>query len=242
MKSMRLSDSSNPSLLRKIITQEGSIEICALFFVLLFPIIQSNAQRHYPPGYMNDNSDWWSSILVDSETMHLKVQHRMPPPINIQILGKNLEGSRMGHFQDVITKLGQAEVTSRGDGAESRQQICYVSSGTSEKVHLIFEGSEIFTSYVFSGGPDWTGSDRCVMSGLISANLGTGSGVHLGQSRTELEKILGEPSASYEKRSLDSFERERTKEGLVYTIDISVDPRFENSNLTYLAVSRLEVN
>jgi hypothetical protein len=174
MKPMRLSDSSNPSPLRKIMTQKGSMEICALLFVLLFPIIQSNAKRHYPLGCTNDNSDWWSSILGDSKTMHLKVQHRMPPPLNIQILGINLEGSRLGDFQDVITKLGQAEVTSRGDGAESRQQICYVSSGTSEKVHLIFESSEIFTSfYVFSGGPQWTGSDRCVKSDLISANLGT---------------------------------------------------------------------
>jgi hypothetical protein len=239
MKPTRLSDRSNRGHLSKPMAQNVSISICTLLFALLFPLIQSQGQRYYPPGYLNDNSDWWSFTLVDSQRMHVKVQHRLPAPLNIQVLGITLEGSR----KDVIAKLGQAKVTSRGDGAESRQQICYVSSGSAEKVHLIYETSEIFSSlYLFSGGPDWTGSDRCVDSDLISGSLSTDSGIHLGQSRTEVEKMFGEPSASYEKRTLYSFEGERTKEGLVYTIDISVDARFENSKLTYLAFSRSEVN
>lgn len=243
MKSVRLSDRSNRAHLSEIMNQSVSIKICALLLVLLFPMIESDAQRQFPPGYLNDNSDWWSSILGDPQTMHLKVQHRMPPPLNIQILGINLEGSRLRDFRDVTAKLGEAKVSSRGDGAESREQICYVSSGTAEKVHLIFEGSEIFASfYLFSDGPEWTGSDRCVKSDLVSTSLGTDSGIHLGQSRMEVEKMLGEPSASYEKRSLYSFESERTKEGLVWTIDVQVDARFENSKLTYLAISRSEVN
>jgi hypothetical protein len=242
MDSIRLSDRSRRDFFGNILTRNFLTKLATFLFALLLPLVHSGAQRSLPPGYLNDNSDWWSSV-GGSQTMNITVQHRMPSPLNIQILGINLEGSRLRDFQDAIAKLGQAKVTSRGDGAESRQQICYVSSGSAGKVHLIFEGSEIFASfYLFSGGPEWTGSDRCVKSDLISGSLGTDSGVHLGQSRMEVEKMLGEPSASSEKRSLYSFEGERTKEGLVYTIDISVDARFENSKLIYLAISRSEVN
>jgi hypothetical protein len=143
----------------------------------------------------------------------------------------------------VFAKLGEGKVTSRSDGADYRDQICYVSPGGAEQVHLIFERGEILRSfYLFSGGSDWTGSDRCVSSTLISVDLGTAARIHLGQSRKEVETMLGRPSATYEERTLYSFEGERTKDALVWTIDVRIDTRFENSKLTYLAVTRSEVN
>jgi len=242
MKSIRLSDRSKRVHLSKIKTQNISIKTCALLFVLLFPLIQLEAQRYFPPGYLNDNSDWWSSV-VDTQKINIKVQHRLPAPSNLQILGIDLDASRFNYFQNIFSKLGQANITSRSDGAESREQICYISSGSAEKVHLIFEHSEIFYSfYLFSGGTEWTGSDRCVSSDLITESFGTAAGMHLGQSRKEIETMFGQPSATYDNRSLYSFEGERTKEGLIWTVDVRVDARFENSKLTYLAISRSEVN
>jgi len=242
MDSIRLSDRSHRACFSNSLLQNASTKICALLFILLFPLIQSDAQRSYPPGYINDNSDWWSSVL-DTQTINIKVQHRLPAPSNFQILGITLGGSGFNDFHNIISKLGQANITSRSDGAEAREQICYMSSGSGEKVHLIFEHSEtIYSFYLFSGGSDWTGSDRCVGSDLISGSLGTASGIGLGQSRKDIETMLGQPSATYDNRSLYSFEGEHTREGLVWTVDIRADARFENSKLTYLAVSRSEIN
>lgn len=242
MDSIRLSRRSRRAYLRMCLPQNAWRRICALFMVVLFPLIQSDAQRSRPPGYINDNSDWWSSV-VDTQTINIKVQHRLPAPSNLQILGINLDGGRFKYFHNIIANLGQANITSRSDGAEAREQICYISSGGAEKVHLIFEHSEIFYSfYLFSTGSEWTGSDRCVSSDLVTGSLGTASGIHLGQSRNELETMFGQPSATYDNRSLYSFEGARTKEGLVWTIDVRVDARFENSKLNYLAISRSEVN
>jgi hypothetical protein len=227
-------------------------------FALLLALIPSWSQRSFPPGYINDNSDWWSTAITPAR--NVKVQHRLLPPANFRILGITLGSIDFGDFPDVTAKLAKAKVTSRGDGAGSREQICYVSSGSAEKVHLIFEHSESIESfYLFSGGSEWTGSDRCVESDLILSSLGTESGIHLGQGRMGVERMLGEPSATYDKRTLYSFEGERTltpeefkrehpgspsapNETLVFTIDIRIDARFENSKLTYLAVSRSEIN
>jgi hypothetical protein len=260
MDSIRFSHRSHRDNLRNILTQNLSTKICALSFVLLLPLIQSDAQRPNPPGYINDNSDWWSFYVGNSQSMNVKVQHRMPAPSNFQILGITLGGSRFSDFDDMIAKLGGAKVTSRSDGADGRKQICYASSGSADKVHLIFETGDIMEAfYLFSGGTEWTGSDRCVNSDLISGNLGTASGIHLGQDRKDAETMLGQPSATYDKRTVYSFEGERTltpeefkklhpdsagfpNETLVYTIDVRIDARFENSKVTYLAISRSEVN
>ncbi len=261
MDSIPLSGSSHRDFLRTAFAPNSSTKFGALLFALLLPLTQVGAQRSLPPGYINDGSDWWSSIVGDSQAMNAKVQHRLPAPANFRILGITLGDNDSGDFSDVVAKLGKAAVTSRGDGAESRDQICYVSSGRAEKVHLIFEHSETIKSfYLFSGGSEWTGSDRCVKSDLISESLGTASGIHLRQSRMEMESMLGQPSATYDdKRTVYSFEGERTlspedykrlhphsssfpNETLVWTVDARIDARFENSKLVYLAVSRSEVN
>lgn len=237
--------------------QNSFAKFGVFLFVLLLPLVQPRPQRSLPPGYLNDNSDWWSSALENSHTMHAKVQHRLLEPANFRILGITLGDIS---FPDVIAKLGKATVTSRGDGAESRDQICYVSSRSAKKVHLIFENNEAIDSfYLFSGGSDWTGSDRCARSDLISSSLGTDAGIHLGEGQRDVEAILGQPSGTYDNGIVYSFEGERTvspdeyrklhphntdfpNETLVWTIHVEIDARFENSKLTYLAVSRSEIN
>jgi hypothetical protein len=129
---------SRRDFLRNILTLNFLKRLATLLFALLLPLVHSGAQRSLPPGYINDNSDWWSSV-VDTQTIYVKVQHRLPPASNFQILGITLDGSRFNDFHNVTAKLGNARVTSRSDGADARDQICYVSSGSAEKVHLIFE-------------------------------------------------------------------------------------------------------
>lgn len=247
--------------LRNLFIQNLVMKFGILFVAVLLPLSQPGAQGSFPTGYLSDNSDWWSSNEAKiPPTLYGTRQYRLPPASTIRILGITLGDNHVNEFPDVIAKLGKARVTSRGDGAASRDQICYSSLGGSEKVHLIFEKSEIFESfYLFSGGPDWTGSDRCVNSPFVSEKLGTANGIHLRQSRTEVEAMLGQPSAKGDKSTTYSFEGEQTisgedfeklhpgtpslpKETLVFTIDIHIDARFENSKLTYLAVSRSEVN
>jgi hypothetical protein len=250
-------DISHRDYLRSVSTRNAFTKLAGFLFALLLPLVQTWSQRSVPPGYLNDNSDWWSSALENSHAMHAKVQHRLLEPANSRILGITLGDIS---FPDVIAKLGKATVTSRGDGAESRDQICYVSSGSAKKVHLIFENNEAIDSfYLFSGGSDWTGSDRCAGSDLISSSLGTDAGIHLGEGQRDVEAILGQPSGTYDNGIVYSFEGERTlspdeykklhphdtnfpNETLVWTIHVEIDARFENSKLTYLAVSRSEIN
>lgn len=260
MDSGSLHDTSRRNYSRSVPVWNPFTKLFVLLPALLLPLVQSWSQRSLPPGYMNDNSDWWSSAAGNSHTMRAKVQHRLLAAANFQILGIALGDSHSGAFPDVIARLGNAAITSRGDGAEGRDQICYVSSGNSEKVHLIFEKNETIDSlYLFSGGSDWTGSDRCARSDLISGSLGTDAGIHLGESRGEVEAVLGQPSGTYDKGMVYSIEGERTlspeeyrtlhshrpgspDETLVWTIHVEIDARFENSKLIYFAVSRSEIN
>jgi hypothetical protein len=255
-----LRDTSHRDDLRRVSDWSSFTKRVALLFVVLVPLVHTSSQRSVRPGYINDNSDWWSSAAGNSRTMHAKVQHRLLAPANFRILGITLGDSHSGSFPEVIAKLGKAMVTSRGDGAEWRDQICYVSSGSTEKVHLIFEKNEAIDSfYLFSRGSDWTGSDRCAGSDLISGTLSTDAGIHLGESRGDVEAILGQPSGTYDNGMVYSFEGEHTlspeeykrlhpyhsnfpDKTLVWAVQVQIDARFENSKLTYLAVSRSEVN
>jgi hypothetical protein len=247
-------------ILRNIWDQDPSMKLEAILFPLLLLFLHPVAQREYSSGYMDDNSDWWSSYAENPETSNVRAQHRMPAASNFRILGITLGDSHNRDFPDVIARLGNAAIISRGDGSRGRSQICYSSTEKSEQVHLIFEEGELENSfYLFAQGSDWSGSDRCVSSKLILTSLTTASGLHLGQTRQQLEAILGKPSVAYEKKSVYSFEVERTvtpaefkklypnssstpNEALVYSAKARIEARFENSKVTYLAVSRWEFN
>jgi hypothetical protein len=136
-----------------------------------------------------------------------------------------------------------------------------VSAGGRQEIYLIFEFGEVeSTFYLFTDGPDWNGSDRCVSSPTISASLSTAAGLRLGMPRSQLEAILGKPDAVLDGRLVYSRElNERTTpkefEKLrkeypqqlsdkaahekfdVQTVEIYIEARFANSKLAYLAVS-----
>jgi hypothetical protein len=87
-------------------------------------------------------------------------------------------------------------ISSRGDAGSSRDQICFKSASERGRFKLIFEQGEIASlAYLIDGGPDWTESYKCVVSQKVSEKLATASGLHLGMTAAEVEKILGKPCA-----------------------------------------------
>jgi hypothetical protein len=72
--------------------------------------------------------------------------------------------------------------------------MCFKSESDSGRFKQIFEEGEVASAaYLFDGGPDWLGSDRCVVSPKISGNLAAESGLHLGMTAAQAERILGKP-------------------------------------------------
>lgn len=234
----------------------------AVLLLLILAFDQLGAYQ-YPSGYQHDNSDWWSSNAENSQFSNVKPQNRIPAASHLRILGislGSLDSAQSRNFSRVTAKLGKASVTTRGDGSTGRQQICYSSAVGAPRVHLAFEEGEVDDSfYLFSGGPDWIGSDRCVSSNFISMSLSTASGLHLGQTRPEVESILGKPSVSKGSKIEYLFEaKERMKpdeirrilqqqpntrdEDLVWFLHVRIETRFANSKLNYLAVTKSETD
>jgi hypothetical protein len=145
-----------------------------------------------PPGYTSDNSDWWSYTRRPEADDEAISQKRELPASNFQILGFKLNDETFGK---ATAKLGKATVVERGDASTGRSQICYASPGRLSKTYLIFEKGEVNDAfYLLNIGPDWKGSELCTESNLVTANLSTASGLHLGQTSAQVRAILGKPS------------------------------------------------
>jgi hypothetical protein len=213
-----------------------------------------------------DDSDWWSTQIMfnhmDLSAPSTNAQNRQPPTANFEIAGIVLGKDQ---FDKAAAKLGKAPVAKRGDGANSRNQICYSSLEQSQDVHLVFEedGEGFgYSFYLFEGGSPWNGIDLCVRSALVSTNLHTGSRLHLGQSESEVRSILGEPSTTepdkfkyvYETKRKTSAEKlagmRRAYPNLqdkelhgsfdFYYAHTYVETRFINFKLAYLAITKSE--
>jgi hypothetical protein len=149
---------------------------------------------------LHDNSDWFSGLRpsgsdgeLAGEADALPVQEREIPPTNFGILGVDLSSPHM--FKSIEKRFGAIHEVQRGDASSGRRQACYVTTSGEPKVHLIFEQGEVDSSvYLFSGGPDWYGSDRCIPSKLVSEELRTASGLRLGLAPAQLIAIFGKPS------------------------------------------------
>lgn len=210
-----------------------------------------------PPGNTRDNSDWWSLTRTDDDVVPQEgdLQHS-----NFQILGFKLNDETFGKAK---AKLGKASVIKRGDASAGRSQICYSSPGKKSKTYLIFEKGEVNDAfYLFNVGPDWNGSERCAESSLITANLSTASGLHLGQTSAQVRAILGKPSSLRDNTIIYSFEAEKKTsagdfENLKqrnpqlsqdelhrnydsYTLGVYIEARFFSDKLRYLVVSKTE--
>ena len=227
--------------------------------VTLFPPAATSAQT-VTPGYTSDNSDWWS-YTRRSDVDEGKSQNREPAASNFQILGLKLDDDEI--FSKATTKLGKAPIVERGDASTGRSQICYSSPAKQGKIYLVFEKGEVNEAfYMFSGGPDWQGSDLCTKSNLITKNLSVASGLHIGQTPAEVRGVLGKPSVEtgnkliyslgVQKKSTaadfknlkprypDLSEEELHRNYEFYTLGVYIEARFRNGNLTYLAVSETE--
>ncbi|HYK39291.1 MAG TPA: hypothetical protein VEU98_04665 [Candidatus Eremiobacteraceae bacterium] len=232
-------------------------------FLLLFlsvlsawPAIQQNDTVR-----LLDNSDWWSENRT-SEPDEIEPQERGFAKSAFQVLGINLDEKMFSHAS---SKLGKAPLIERGDASTGRLQACYVSSGATKKVHLIFEQSEVgFSFYMFVDGLLWEGSDRCVPSEKVSPALATASGLHLGQTPAHVIAILGKPTKRSENELLYSFlvrkktsaqdlkearernpdmnDRDFQENFGYYNLGARVTAKFVNSRLAYLAVSKVESN
>ena len=208
------------------------------------------------PQRLDDNSDWWSNF--NSNYTAGKVA---PPKGNIS--SKNFEVLRVVLGDDMLslagTEFGSVRPVVRGDGPRFREQACYA---LPVKEYLIFEHGEVgATYYLFSDGTTWTGQDACVAVARAPNTVATGSGLRLGQTPEQVTAILGQPS----ERTQDQFryvaesKRNATAEELaqfrkehpelneqqlrknsVFTVSVSIVAKFAQSQLSYIAVSKVE--
>lgn len=187
-----------------------------------------------------DNSDWWS-LTRKVEGPDIEPQKRVPPDSNFSILGVAL-GDPQG--VQLAAKLGKAAIVGRGDAATARAQLCYVSVASSSPVHLVFEEGEVdYAFYLFSGGPDWQRSNLCARSSLISLSLKTGSGLALGQTRSQVEAILGKPTTVWKNRLIYfGVVHVKPKNGESYDLTSYIEARFSDGKLNYLGVMKTETD
>jgi hypothetical protein len=210
-----------------------------------------------------DNSDWWSGLrTVEVEPDATEPQNRELPKSNFQILGVDLDENM---FSQAAAKIGKPALVERGDAATGREQACYVSTQGARRIYLIFEQGEVtFGFYLFEDGPAWSGSDACLASRLITKRLATASGLHLGQSPSQVIAILGAPSerrknelvyslSVTKKTSPEDLQLERKANPSMnekdieenygsYNLGAGIDARFVDSKLTFLSVWTAETN
>ena len=128
----------------------------------------------------------------------------------------------------------------------------------------MFETGEVELSYyLFAGGASWDARDRCAKSDLVSPKLRTDSGLQLGQTRSEVQAILGRPGFSssdgliywdmvQKKTPEENLKRFREQQANMsdkefhdnydfYTLSTYIEVRFSGSKSNYIAVSKSEV-
>lgn len=224
---------------------------------------QSTTQTQEPRRVrLTENSDWWSGLRTIEEADFGPTQER-------EVRGSNFKiaGIRLGEdfFEHAAKKLGKATMVERGDAAGGREQACYVSSGTGNKLYLIFERGEInYSFYLFSGGESWEGRELCGVSEQVSPQTSTESGLRLGLTQKQVIAILGKPSLQRKdqlayslhitkkltegelklvrKRHPEITDEELHKNYESYDWSAGLDFKFEDSKLTFLAVSVAETN
>jgi len=232
----------------------------ALILTLFISALLLPAQDTTTTVRLADRSDWWSILNEDFYWPSDKPKSEDLNPDNFEIAGLSLPDDPS--FRSVKEKLGPAVTITRGSASSGRYQVCYVSQ-RNPQVHLIFEESEPNLSfYLFEEAQSWNGQALCVVSPQITSLLRTKSGLGLGMSPVQVEKILGKADVSSATRLV--YQREvkmRTPEAKLtdlrgehnemsdgefhenydsYELALYIEVRFTDGKLTYLAVSRAE--
>jgi hypothetical protein len=216
------------------------------------------------PAIRLDSSDWWSYTRLEElpveEASHSVVwQRREPPETTFQIAGVKL--GQPWDFSAIRSRFGGAIEVERGDAASGRSQTCYVS--ISGDVHLIFEFGELNSAlYLFKDGQKWNGSELCSPSTLVSADISTLSGLRLGITQKQVNRILGDPSvvvpeklvyhfalqkkttpdrlAKLRKENPGMSDSEFQKSFQYSNVEDYIEARFVSGKLDYLDISRSE--
>jgi hypothetical protein len=196
----------------------------------------------------------------DSAGENFKPQEEDVADSNFRVLGVIVGNDELAAIQ---AKLGSATVITRGDAGTARSQICY--SGEDGRTHLNFESGEVqYAFYLFRDGPNWSGSDRCTKSRLVTTGLSTISGLRLGQSPAQVRAILGKPTSlqtgeliyfrQIKKRTSpadlkrirqyhsDLSDQKFHEEWDFYDLTAYIVAKFSDSKLVYLGVSKSETD
>lgn len=231
-----------------------------LIAVLLRPLVLG-AQDKSQLISLGDNTDWWSVGSQNFNMPDLKPLEKDIPAENFAIDGLTLDFDDRDPLQAAYQKFGSANRVERDETGSARDQICYVSS-QDPNTHLIFEAGELdLVFYLFAGGQHWNGEDLCTKSSGVTAASRTNSGLGLGITPADLQRILGKPDFSdgtrfiYErqvKKTLSSAELAKLRKSYPeisesefkfqethpYLLEIYIEARFTNSRLNYLVVLR----
>ncbi len=225
-------------------------------------VLGTTVQQTPNAQYRADNSDWWSMLRSLEGDQSIRTQERELPATNFRLLGIEV-GDKM--FAEAEAKLGKATHVVRGDAGTAREQVCYVSAGDGEKLYLVFEQGEVESGfYLFNRGPDWSGSDQCAPSKLITKSISSSSGLRLGLTPEQVVAILGRPSKhrsgewvyslhAAKKTSAEDLkkarqnnpgmsEKEIQENYSSYDLNVAVRLKFENSKLTYMSISKSETS
>lgn len=101
-------------------------------------------------------------------------------------------------LKDVQAKLGKAAVTRVSRNEESDESICYVSPADGTVV-IFYTGAmggweEVTWFASWSREAGFAGVSQCTPSTVVSRNVATPSGLRLGMTREEFERIAGHPT------------------------------------------------
>jgi hypothetical protein len=168
-------------------------------------------------------------------------------------------GFAIGHasLKDVQAKLGSARIERVSREEESDVAICYVSPADGT-VLVFYSGAmggwkDITWFALWSGKAAFADASRCTPSAQVSQNLTTASGLRLGLTQGQLNRIAGTPtkvsgsSAKYDylcRRKMSQEEITRFKTANNW--DVTTDPYFDRTSWIDVyfkdaAASRIEI-
>lgn len=142
--------------------------------------------------WIADDSDWWSLLRPIEEEGGCSTPSKEKPTENNFVIADLRQGHPIREAGEKVAR--PSVIIERGDASTGRSQICFRSVSERGRFKLIFEEGEVASAaYLIDGGPSWRGADKCVVSPKISGNLATQSGLHLGMTAAQAERILGKP-------------------------------------------------
>lgn len=213
-------------------------------------------------------SNWSVALLLTAVFARCPAQPRRVQELYCNAKGNKVEiasadttiiGLTIGHssLNDVQMKLGRASVIRVSREEESDVSICYASP-KDDTVLAFYSGpmggwADVTWFALWSRDAEFAGRSRCTLSDLVSRNLATASGIHLGLTKSELENFEGTPTRATSTRDIYDYlcRRKMTEEEIksfktADNWDARKDPFFDRSSWLHVwyasaRASRIEV-